>query len=659
VHGARGVGVGEQPQVQALAQVRDGSLWAAAAGTLWQFGPGDGATRPPPLRRRIDAAAARVYRLVPAADGGLWLCGFDGLYHLAPGAARPRRLARADGTALQTEVLAAAYGPDGALWVGTAVGLYRVPAGRAELHPVPADPAAELAHPAVTGLLWDAAGRLWLDTAVAGLHRLLAWDGRQARFDRIGERLGALGRPFGVNLMADAQGRIWTHLHVYDPAADRLDALTAADGQHLGTGWFHSHAALADGRLLFGGARGLLVVEPARHAPPRDWPPLVLSELRVDDQPLRATPATLVLRPGQSRFSAEFAALEYGEPGRIRYAWRLGGLDEGWVEAGADHRAATFAYLPPGRYTLEARASNRAGQWGDAVLALPVEVQPKWWQRDAVRGSALLLLALAAAALLQWRTAALRHRKAALEALVHERTAALEATTQELQRETDAAREASLTDPLTGLRNRRHLLQHIDGDVAATLRRFDEATRHGLPPPEDADLLFFIVDVDHFKRVNDLHGHAAGDAVLRQFRSRLAAVFRDADHLVRWGGEEFLVVARGAQRAHAEALAERARCAVADTPFQLDDGRALRCSCSIGFAALPLSPAHPRALGWEDTVSLADAALYRVKDARRDGWAGVVDAGPLDAAALARLKADGWPQALAGGALRVTMGASE
>ncbi len=644
-------GATEQPQVQALAQLRDGSVWAAAGGTLWQFGPGDGATRPPPLRRRIDDAAARVYRLVPAADGGLWLCGFDGLYHLAPGAARPRRLARADGTALQTEVLAAAYGPDGALWVGTAVGLYRVPTGAAELHPVPADPAAALAHPAVTGLLWDAAGRLWLDTAVAGLHRLLAWDGRQARFDRIGERLGALGRPFGVNLMADAQGRIWTHLHVYDPAADRLDALTAADGQHLGTGWFHSHAALADGRLLFGGARGLLVVEPARHMPPRDWPPLVLSELRVDDQPLRATPATLVLQPGRSRFGAEFAALEYGEPGRIRYAWRLRGLDEGWVESSADRRAATFAYLPPGRYTLEARASNRAGQWGDAVLALPVEVQPQWWQRDAVRGSALLLLALAAAALLQWRTAALRRRKAALEALVHERTAALEATTQALRRETDAAREASLTDPLTGLRNRRHLLQHIAGDVAAALRRWADARRTARPdtPPPDADLVFFLIDIDRFKQVNDRFGHAAGDAVLRQIPARLAAVFREADHLVRWGGEEFLVVARDSRRAHAEELAERARRAIADTPFVLDDGEPLSCTCSIGFAALPLAPEHPRALDWEDTVRLADAALYRVKAMQRDGWAGVIDAPGLDAAMLSALAAGGWAPALAQG----------
>ncbi len=647
-------GQAEQPQVQGLAQARDGRVWVAAEGALWQFDPGASAAAAPRLLRRVDGGPARLYRLVAAADGGLWLCAFDGLYHLAAGASAPQRLTRADGTPLQAEVLAAQTGPDGALWVASSVGLHRVPAGSDRLHAVAVDPAAPLAHPTVTGLLWDARGTLWLDTAVAGLHRLLAWDGRQARFDRIGERLGVIGRPFGVNLMADAQGRLWTHLHVYDPAADRLDTLTAADGQHLGTGWFHSHAALPDGRLLFGGARGVLVVEPERHRPKATWPELVLSELSVDDRPLPVPPAALVLRPGQSRFSAEFAALEFSEPARIRYAWRLRGLQEEWVEAGAERRAATYAYLPPGRYTLEARSSNRAGQWNERVLALPVEVLPRWWQRPVVLLGALLLLGVATLALLQWRTAALRARKVALEALVQERTAALEATTEALRRESEAAREASLTDPLTGLRNRRHLLQHIGADVAAALRRWaDHRRRDGdaKAAPPDADLVFFLIDIDRFKQVNDRFGHAAGDAVLRQVPARLATVFREADHLVRWGGEEFLVVARGSRRAHAEELAERARRAVADTPFLLDDGEPLACSCSIGFAALPLAPGHPHALDWEDTVRLADAALYRVKAAQRNGWAGVVDAGGLDGAALQRLGAAGWAQALAEGHL--------
>ncbi|MBL8520453.1 MAG: sensor domain-containing diguanylate cyclase [Betaproteobacteria bacterium] len=179
-----------------------------------------------------------------------------------------------------------------------------------------------------------------------------------------------------------------------------------------------------------------------------------------------------------------------------------------------------------------------------------------------------------------------------------------------------ALEEASLTDPLTGLRNRRYLTQLIDTDVAGALRRAEEP-RSGLPP---GDLVFFLVDIDHFKQVNDQYGHAAGDAVLKQMKPRLMNVFREADHVLRWGGEEFLVVARQADRATAGELAERLRRAIADTPFVLDDGHPLAKSCSIGVAAFPFLRAHPRALTWEDAVELADLALYAAKKSGRDAW---------------------------------------
>jgi diguanylate cyclase (GGDEF)-like protein len=99
-------------------------------------------------------------------------------------------------------------------------------------------------------------------------------------------------------------------------------------------------------------------------------------------------------------------------------------------------------------------------------------------------------------------------------------------------------------------------------------------------------------------------------------------VFRDTDYLIRWGGEEFLVVARATPRSHAADLAERARAAVADQAFQLDDGRFLSKTCSIGFCCFPLSIQHAAALDWAAAVNIADAALYAVKGAGRNGWLG-------------------------------------
>jgi len=157
--------------------------------------------------------------------------------------------------------------------------------------------------------------------------------------------------------------------------------------------------------------------------------------------------------------------------------------------------------------------------------------------------------------------------------------------------ESAALQESSLTDPLTGLRNRYFLTQHIDAEVALSVRHHESRLRQGPAVPADADLIFFLIDIDHFKEVNDVHGHAAGDAVLRRMRGRLEPVFRATDFLVRWGGEEFLVVARGNTRASTPLVWPSGRAAVEGLPFELDDGRLLRRSCSVGLSCFPPVPA--------------------------------------------------------------------
>jgi diguanylate cyclase (GGDEF)-like protein len=192
----------------------------------------------------------------------------------------------------------------------------------------------------------------------------------------------------------------------------------------------------------------------------------------------------------------------------------------------------------------------------------------------------------------------------------------------ELEQAYKALEEVSLTDQLTGLRNRRYFLQHVDTDIAMSLRRYDEPRRaDDTEAATDKDLVFFMVDLDHFKEVNDVHGHAAGDSVLVQMQERLREVFRESDYLIRWGGEEFLVLARATQRDEAKAVAERMRAAVADRPFELPDGALLAKTCSIGFACFPFVPAQPRLLSWSQVVELADQGLYIAKRSGRNAWA--------------------------------------
>ena len=199
-------------------------------------------------------------------------------------------------------------------------------------------------------------------------------------------------------------------------------------------------------------------------------------------------------------------------------------------------------------------------------------------------------------------------------------------TTLKTLRETQAQLEdASITDALTGLRNRRFLLQHIERDVAMILRHHDSRLGDGAAPAaSNMDLVFFMVDLDHFKSVNDTYGHSAGDMVLVQMRQRLQEVFRESDYLIRWGGEEFLLIARTTNRDEAAAVAERIRIAVSAGEFDLGSGVKLAKTCSIGFACFPFLLAHPRLLSWSQVVELADQGLYMAKRGGRNGWTGLL-----------------------------------
>ncbi len=201
---------------------------------------------------------------------------------------------------------------------------------------------------------------------------------------------------------------------------------------------------------------------------------------------------------------------------------------------------------------------------------------------------------------------------------VRERTAELEERNEELQILNAQLLEASLTDSLTGLHNRRFFFEQVAKDIAMARRRqnLEIASRDRRV---GIDLAFLMVDLDHFKSVNDAFGHTAGDHVLVEVRSILLDCCRASDIVIRWGGDEFLVLARDTDRDRAINLAERIRRAIKDGVFRLGNGKMLRTTCSIGLAYYPFVPSHPSAVGWEQVVQLADSAMYQAKRSR-DAW---------------------------------------
>lgn len=161
-----------------------------------------------------------------------------------------------------------------------------------------------------------------------------------------------------------------------------------------------------------------------------------------------------------------------------------------------------------------------------------------------------------------------------------------------------ALERLSRIDPLTGLHNRRHLEETLAGLVS-----FGNRHRTGFA--------VLLIDVDHFKRVNDSHGHRAGDEVLRSTALTIDRVLRAEESMARWGGEEFLVALPGADAEHAEAVAERVRSAVAAARIPVADGDTVQVTVTIGVAVWSGGP-------FGQVVERADAALYLGKAAGRN-----------------------------------------
>ena len=193
---------------------------------------------------------------------------------------------------------------------------------------------------------------------------------------------------------------------------------------------------------------------------------------------------------------------------------------------------------------------------------------------------------------------------------------------EELKRTNNVLQEASLTDPLTGVRNRRYFLDTIEGDVNQALRSYadnrDQRTR---------DLVFYLIDADNFKEINDRYGHDVGDRVLVEMSRRISSAIRHSDVLVRWGGEEFLILSRYTDRREAKTLSARVLAAVGDTPFVLRNANETICrTCSIGWAAFPWLPNHPAMVDYEKVLSLADRALNEAKRTGKNRAVGMLPA---------------------------------
>ncbi len=502
---------------------------------------------------------AGINRVRKDASGGLWVGGGLGLAHWngTTWATLDRKGGLPDDNVLCIVPL-----PGGEAWISftDALALCRVrrQGDQVVLVRTLSAPNPLLQQPVVS-LEMGPDGTLWVGSS-GGLYR---WDG--THMQRFGKDCGFPGEDCCQNALTfDAQGGLWVGLSV---------GLV--------------HARFPSGRL------------------DNEPPPAVLTEaLRMDGQSLLASPAARKV-PWKARTVA-FSFCPFGTRATdgLAFQVRLVGLEGEWRETKLAE--ARYPGLNPGTYRFEVRTVTATGEVG-AAQTLGFEILAPWWLRPWAWCLEALALGLAATLVLRWRTRLLRQRNTHLEALVAERTMALE--------------EMSLSDPLTGLRNRRYIDLAVPEEALRAQRMFKELNAAGRDPRKEKEaLVFFLLDLDHFKDVNDRWGHPAGDAILVQLADILRGATRASDNLIRWGGEEFLVVAKRTRQADAAVIAQNLLEAIRDNPFQLPDGERITLTCSLGLVGYPMHPSHPEAGSWRNAIEVADQCLYAAKRSGRNRW---------------------------------------
>jgi diguanylate cyclase (GGDEF)-like protein len=607
-------GTGKPPSVLSLAQERDGTLWIGTANDgLYRRAPG-GAVRRYGPEQGLAIGTVRGISIGP--DGVVWL-------------ATQRGVARVQGDRVVTPpgvpatLATAVYSEAGAVWIGTLEGALVLRGEALESVPLEALGGGRTVFGFVR--LGDA---MWISSD-RGLYRH-----REGRLSRVGLEQGV---PVDAvfQLIPDRAGNLWitsnrgvlrTDLQSLQRVADGLQPRVRMVNHNEMDGMASSQAngssgpsavVRDDGTLWVATAGGVATVDPARLRWFGDWPapPVVIGEVEQDGLPLPWRDAAALSLEGGHRLSVSYVGLSYLLPERTEYRTRLEGLEglEGdWVERGRQ-RSVEFIRLPPGAYTLHVSAAHPDGPWSRREAVLRFTIRPLPWQRHGVQLGALLVLGLLLFSLYRYRIHRYRARAVRLARLVDERTRDLQVQAQQLRDadrektgllhqlrlQSEAFERQAREDVLTGLPNRRALDERLAQEIA-------RARRSGQP------LCIAMLDVDHFKKVNDQYSHGVGDLVLRQVGGLLVGHGRDADMAARSGGEEFCLVFADTSLAQAARACERLR-----ELFHAQPGWGgiadLRITFSAGLVQLEDDDDAPASL-----YQRADRLLYRAKRHGRD-----------------------------------------
>jgi diguanylate cyclase (GGDEF)-like protein len=566
----------ETSRAASLATTPDGNVWlGTASGTLVRI---DGQT----LAGRA-WQVPEVYRLM--FDGGhrVWLATVGGLYWVdttgpiaAPQLVEDGAIAQPHGRFRDLTLDA-----QGRVWAAADEGLFRLDSDG--WHRI--DPGQKGLNPELIAA--DRQGNLWASGNFAGVVRMRILGNRVEESEQI-VRPRLLSEQV-VSLFVDRRGWLWAGqdagLSVFDGHTWR--SFTRDDGLIWNDLDSNGIAEDTDGSMWIGTSGGLShllkpetipVISPQRPVIPQ----IAFGDTFIHDGDRIAWSA--------NPLSVSITTLGFREAHHIGIRYRLLGLEEEWVETAQED--VRYPRLEPGSYQFQAEAVDVGGGAVSPIKEIDFTITPRWWQNSFLR-LGLVLLGLAGIMLLwRWRVHLLILQKRQLELAVERRTDDLEREKAELLRTREQMRHFAEHDDLTGLWNHRIIIERLRGEV-------DRSRRESVP------ISLILVDLDHFKDVNDTYGHPAGDHALREISAVFLRSVRSYDWVGRYGGEEFLLILPSTTLESARLRAEHLRVAVQVTHIRSGDAN-IRITASFGVASG--FPAD-----YESLIHEADSALYRAK----------------------------------------------
>jgi diguanylate cyclase (GGDEF)-like protein len=546
--------IGNLPRgdIKAMAE-GGGALWIGmSTGALFRVATGDS-------RATWIADVPSMRKLFVDSTERLWISTDNGVDTLAPGAMHlePLLLPVQAG-----EVADVAEDGHGAIWLATQGGLLRWADGRWTVLGID----GEHARSGFLTIAADQAGWLWAGSTSRGMLHLHVVGDSADTVQWVSDLMVARSAARFTSI--DRRGWIWdgtdSGVLVFDGRAWRR--LSVEDGLIWNDAVENGFLADSDGSVWIGTRGGLTHIQD---------PEALVRGTPIDLRITRSVVENMALSLHLSQFT-------FGSANGSFLRVRLRGQSDEWVSTRSHD--LHYAALAPGQYTFEAFAVDPNRQQTSPLTRLSFEILPPWWETSWFRlATAAALIALLGVC---WRWRARR----------------LEAHAQELERrkaEHDELVVRATRDALTGLWNRNSILE--------ILARETKAARKAATP-----LAVALIDIDHFKHINDSRGHLAGDEVLRTLGAKLSGRIRATDSLGRYGGEEFLLIVPGAPMQTPFLPLERLQRAIADITFSYA-GSDFKVTASFGVAWL--SGASDSA---EILLGRADAALYSAKHAGRN-----------------------------------------